>query len=118
VIGGGLSPRGVVHQLDDVLDFLLLRVVPLLVVFVLREQADRRREGDRHEKREHATPLFHKALSPNTLIPSVEQPIIGVASGPSQTLLRTALHAALHVLALCYHRRFPRGAAARSHRFS
>src|SRR6185312_1549881 len=35
-----------------------------------------------------------------------EQPIIGVASGPSQTLLPPALHRALHVLALCYHRRF------------
>jgi hypothetical protein len=107
VVGCRLAGRsGVVHQLDDVLDFLLLSVVPFLVVFVLREQADRRRQDDRHQKREHATPLFHKALSPK--LTQHQRSIIGVASGPSQTVLPPALHPALHVFALCYHRRFSR----------
>src|SRR5262249_29904688 len=38
----------------------------------------------------------------------LEQPIIGVVSGASQTLLSVALQAAAHDFALCYHRRFPR----------
>ncbi len=56
-----LSGRHLVHDFDDVLDFLLLGLVLLLVVFALGKERQRRREHHEDENREHAAPLFHKA---------------------------------------------------------
>ena len=64
VVARGLARGDIVHDLDDVLSFLLLRLFLLLVVLVLGRETDRPRQTDGRPDRDEPAPLSHNGNSP------------------------------------------------------